>query len=243
MVATPDFSGRAPRRLELVPSNYLSLSNVKMARLEDDAGHAEYPMNERQTGYHFDSSVKYDHTGKDALMISTPVDKTYTVTFQTGDGACELDLVRGLNNAVPDLAVRYNDLLLPAGSTAMIKVTPRGIEPLRLDKDGDGTFESVVPPDAAVSGGAANDTRGPTLCFGQSERGGATFVTIGAADSSGVRAIYYSLEAPSQDRMSFQPYAGPFRVDPRSTPVITAFADDKIGNRGGRVEFRVAAKH
>jgi hypothetical protein len=240
--ATPDFSGRTPHKVIFEPSNYLSLSNVKLVRVEDAAGRAEYPFNERRTGQHLES-VTYDYNGKGSLMISTSVDKTYAITFQPGDGASTLDLLRGLNNEVPDLAVRYNDLLLPAGSTALIKVTPRGIEPLRLDKDGDGTFESVVPPDASVSGEAANDTRGPTLCFGQSERDGATFVTIAAADSSGVRAIYYSLDASSQDEMSFRLYAGPFQVNPQNTPLVTAFADDKIGNRGGRTEFRLAAKH
>jgi hypothetical protein len=58
---------------------------------------------------------------------------------------------------------------------------------------GVGAFEIEVKPDAYVTGAAAGDTQGPTLCFGESRRGAKTLVTITAVDSSG---IFYAVEAP-----------------------------------------------
>lgn len=57
-------------------------------------------------------------------------------------------------------------------------------------------------------------------------------VTIRAVDSSGVAALFYSLDPESQ-RMTFTPYTGPIELDASATPAVSAYADDKLGNRGG----------
>lgn len=130
--------------------------------------------------------------------------------------------------------------MVPEGVTAMFKATPQGIEPVRLDKDGDGAFETEIKPDASLGGPAARDTRGPTTCFGERRRGAAVLLSIAAADSSGVKAIYYSLDAEmAENGMEFRLYGGPVPVDPAKTPVVYAFADDRAGNRSGIYDFRL----
>lgn len=173
-------------------------------------------------------------------MLTAPVDETYTVTFQSTGETVTLNLVRGQNNHVPEMAMRYKDLVLPVGVKARIKLTAQGVEPLQLDKDGDGTFETTVKPDAAVTGAAARDLSAPTICFGESKRGANSLITLAAADSSGVGAIYYSLDALKKDGMGFRLYGGPFEVDAARTPIIYAFADDGVGNRSGIYNFKVS---
>lgn len=225
---------------ESAHSNYLNLHSVKSLLVSDSRGHSE-PFGGNPAGRKLKRLVIYDYTGKNSLMISAPVVETYTVTFQpAGEGGVAVDLVRGKNNGVPDMAMRYNDLFLPAGVTAMLKLTAQGIEPLRLDEDGDGAFETILKPDAAVEGAAARDLYAPTICFGESRRGANSLVTIAAADSSGARAIYYSLDAMNKDGMEFQIYDAPFEVDAARTPVVYAFADDRIGNRSGFYDFKLS---
>ncbi len=88
---------------------------------------------------------------------STPVDETYIITFESrGQTLVSLDLVRGEDNEFPDLAVRYTDLHLPERVRVMLRVTPQGIEALRLDKNSDGDFETTLIGDVP-SGGEDDD--------------------------------------------------------------------------------------
>lgn len=221
-------------------SNYLKLSDVQAVLVADSHGHSEDPFNERPTGQRL-KRVVYDHPSRDSLLITAPVDETYIITFESrGQMLVSLDLVRGEDNEFPDLAVRYTDLHLPEGVRAMLRVTPQGIDPLRLDKNSDGDFETTINPGVVVTAPATYDHYGPTICFGESRRGAATRVTIAAADASGVRTIYYALAAgPPSDGLNFRPYEGPFEVDASRTPLIYALADDRVGNRSGLKEFKV----
>jgi hypothetical protein len=164
-------------------------------------------------------------------MITTRVSETFTYTFRGGELAGSIKLVRGVGNASPDTAVRYHDVVLPDGTTAMLKVTPESIGPLRVDRDGDGTFETEIKPDAYVTGQAAQDIDAPTFCFGESRKGEKILVTITTVDSSGVGEVYYSLD-PVPGVVRFRPYTGPIEVDASRTPVVTAHAKDNVGNRG-----------
>lgn len=237
---------KEPVRPGDIADNYLKLENVKDVVITDARGNSESPPYE--SVHVFDlpgplvEGVTYDKMGEHALMITTPAPETFTFTFRSLEGAAgSVDLVRGYGNAYPDMAVRYNNLFLPKGATGMLKVTPAGFEPLLVDKDGDGTFETEIKPDGYATGSAANDTDGPTLCFGEAVRGGKTLVTITAVDESGIRAVYYSLDPPptwdesgpggAGVALTFRPYTGPFEVDPARIHAVTVFADDKLGNR------------
>jgi hypothetical protein len=211
-------------------ANFLRLSRVTSVLLTDSSGRSEDPFNHRTTGQKVEGVV-YDYVGVGSVLITTPAGGTYTVTFRPRDGAVALELMRGESREAPDLAVRYNDLLPPEGATAMLRATPEGFEDVRLDTDGDGEFETFVEPSVAVAGPAARDVDGPTICFSTLRSGPNALVAIAAADSSGVRAIYYSLAAFLRDEAPFRLYDGPFEVEAGRNPVVTAFAEDGVGNR------------
>ncbi|MBA3439564.1 MAG: hypothetical protein H0T92_06825 [Pyrinomonadaceae bacterium] len=112
--------------------------------------------------------------------------------------------------------------------------TPEGVEDLRYDKDGDGTFETSVAPTVSVSGAAARDLEPPVITFRERAQGSKRLVTIAAADSGSVaKSVRYSL-----DGRYFQPYIRPLVVDPMQNPVIYAFADDGVANRSVRVTYK-----
>jgi hypothetical protein len=114
-------------------SNYLKLVNFQSVLVTDAGGHSIDPFFEREVGPP-PEGVVVDHTGGRAALITAPVKETYTVTFRARDGESGyLQLLRGEDNVSPELALRYKDLRLPKGATAMLKLTPPGVEPLRVD--------------------------------------------------------------------------------------------------------------
>jgi hypothetical protein len=174
--------------------------------------------------------------GERSLLFVTDTDQTYTITLRSDAQPIEIELIKGTDVTTTE-AVRYQDLSLPAGVTAMYKVTPQGIEVLRYDKDGDGTFETPVNPTASLSGLEAQDTEPPVITLGETRQQGGTLVNLTAADSaSGVKAVYYSL-----DGTKYQAYTSAFTVDPYKTPIVYTFADDKVANRSGLITFQLTA--
>jgi hypothetical protein len=220
-------------------TNYLSFTGVRWVLVTDSQGHSRGLL-DRPAGEDVEG-IDTAREGEDSVLVMASADKTYVITFQPRGGAVALDLLRGQDRTSPEVAVRYNDLLLPSVATGMLKITPEGIEPLRADADNDGTFEAEIKPDAYVTGPAAADTQGPTICFDQSRRGTATMVSLSAADLSGVKDIYYSLDAEGPGGMTVRRYAGPIEVDPSRTPVVHAFADDMAGNRSVMYGFRLGS--
>lgn len=219
------------------PANYLKLSDFTSVLVTDSHGHSEYPLHTRYqhppgeppTGQRVEKAV-YDRGSPTTLLISTPAAEAFTFTFKVGDMRGFVDLTRGLSNVSPDAAMRYKDLSLPPGTKAMLRVTPEGFEPLRADKDGDGTFETEIEPDVHVTGEAARDTNGPTFCVREAPRGAKTLVTVVAVDSSGVAGVFYSL-GPPEGPLDLLPYTGPIEVDTARTPFLSLVADDKLANR------------
>jgi hypothetical protein len=130
-------------------------------------------------------------------------------------------------------AIRYQDLSLPPGVTARIRLTPQGIENLAYDSDGDGTFETTVTPTVSVSGSTAQDAEPPTVSISAAQQQSGLLVTVTAADAgSGVKGISYSL-----DGANFQPYTAAFSVNPNQGTVVYAFADDNVANRSSLVTY------
>lgn len=241
-------------------SNYVTLSDFKSVLVTDSYGDSYAPLSNHPGGHatlprtgRGVATAVYDRLLNRRVMITSLASETLTYTFRRGEHAGTINLVRGVGNASPDTAMRYNDLVLPEGATAMLRVTPGGIEPLRLDGDGDGTFEAEVKPHAYVTGPAARDVEGPTFCFSETRRGGKALVIVTAVDSSGVGDIYYSLDPVPEkmdvrDRvpMTFRLYdgpaeadasrtrvvIGPIEVDVSRAPEVSVYSDDKIGNRG-----------
>lgn len=167
-----------------------------------------------------------------AFMLVLAAGNTYTITLETGDEPLMISLTLGTEDDTTQ-AIRYQDLSLPAGVTAMIKMTPQGVEDLRYDANSDGTFETTVTPTVSVSGDAAQDTTPPTVAVSETRQQATTQVTITTTDAdSGVRAVFYSL-----DGSNFQPYTDSLSLDACQTPVVYVFADDNLANRSGLVTY------
>jgi hypothetical protein len=155
--------------------------------------------------------------------------------FRTDTDPLSIEITREID--LPDQAIRYQDLVLPAGVMAKVRFTPQGIENLVYDSDGNGTFETTVTPTVSASGTSAQDVTPPTVNVSETRQQSFTLVTLTASDSeSGVKAIYYSA-----DGSSFRPYTTPFNVDPYRNPVIYAFADDNVANRSSLSTYQLTA--
>ncbi|HEX6190380.1 MAG TPA: alpha/beta fold hydrolase [Pyrinomonadaceae bacterium] len=171
--------------------------------------------------------------GEDSYQLLLPaemaLDQSYTVTFQSTGRPISLDLQ--MNKGGPEtstLSVRYLDLNPPAGTSFIISFTHEGITDLRSDLNGDGLFETVVPPTASATGAEAQDAEAPVISFTQTSTSGNRFITINAADNfSGVKIVRYSL-----DGVTYRTYSGTIAIDCQIRSVY-AIADDNVGNRSG----------
>jgi len=170
-------------------------------------------------------------------LFVMPADQDYTVTVQSGASPLSIDLRRGTGDRT-DAALRYRDLNLPPNTTATLRITTQGIEVLRADTNGDGSFETTPRPTADLTGAAAADVEPPVVRVTVTGSLNQTTVTLSATDNgAGVQSIHYSL-----DDVTFETYSGPIVVDARRSPTIIAFADDKAANRSGEVTTRLAVQ-
>jgi hypothetical protein len=166
------------------------------------------------------------------MMVMMHVDQTYELTF-TVETEVMLDLVKGDGNDCPDEAIRYLGNLIPEGATARLRITARGVEDLRYDKDGNGNFSFTVKPTSHTFAPAAWDNEGPFLKFIEQVQDASTVVlTITAQDESGVKSVMYSVD---HGPPAF--YQGPIKLSRGQAHNIIAFADDILGNRGGGYEY------
>jgi len=175
--------------------------------------------------------------GDKAFMFVLATDQTYTVTFDSGTEPLTVNITKGTGD-LPNQAIRYQDLVLPRGVKAMLKFTPQGVETLKYDGNGDGSFETAVLPTSSISGTSAQDTEPPVVTITENRQSqNVTVVAVTATDSgSGVRRVNYSL-----DGTNYQAYSAPFSVDPYRVRKIYAFADDNVANRSGLVESQLTA--
>lgn len=165
--------------------------------------------------------------GEDAHMAIVPAGGTYTITFQTTGQPLAVEITAGTGDQVAR-AVRYQDLSLPGGVTALLTLSGTEVKALRYDADGDGAFETTVTPTVDVIGVEAQDVEPPVITINATEQDSSTLITLTATDSgSGLSGLYYSL-----DGIHFQPYTQPFSLSPGEASAIYAFADDNVANRG-----------
>jgi len=175
--------------------------------------------------------------GDKAFMLVLATDQTYTVTLQSENEPLFISITKGTEESTSQ-ALRYQDLNLPPSVKALLSFTPQGVDLLRYDGNGDGTFETVVNPTALVAGTAAQDTEAPVLTVAENRQSqNVTVVTVSATDvGSSVKKVSYSL-----DGTNYQTYSGTFSVDPYRTRKIYSFAEDNVGNRSSVIEFQLTA--
>jgi pimeloyl-ACP methyl ester carboxylesterase len=217
------------------PSYYATFAGVEFVSITDESGNTNTPLDE--TFALPVPNVTYDLIGEQAVLVSMPADKTYILTFRVGNNPVSIDIRKGVDNINPSLSIRYRDLVLPTGATALIKLAPGGVDSLRFDANGDGIFEGSVTPTVSLSGSAAADTTPPAVSVSGTPQQTSVIVTITAQDNeSAVKAIYYSL-----DRAHYQRYTTPILVNPTQASIIYAFADDNAANRSAMVTYTVPA--
>jgi hypothetical protein len=211
---------------EVQPAYYLYICGVAQSIMHDSLGNIT-DTSGRTSGTAVPDVVSH-RLGGQAQSFVLPSTETYTVTFRSGDLPLLIDITRG-TGAAKTQAIRYLDLALPPNVTAMLRLTPQGVEDLRYDADGDGTYETDVPPTASVNDASAADTEPPTLKVEVAGPIEARMVTIIAMDAgAGVKQVLYSL-----DGMNFQPYTTPILADVTRLHTLYAFADDAVANRSG----------
>ena len=221
-------------------SYHLRIDGAEIVDIQDDKGNGTKPAGDMGLLLDEDLDVTIMGGGGDSHTLLIPTEGTYTVKFRPAESGTEVELLRGPSKTVeglsyiqPTLAVRYNELTLSSGVTAMLRITPQGVEDLRYDEDGDGVFEKTVAPTASVTGALALDREMPSLTFGEQVKGNKRLVTINAIDEdSGIKKLLYSF-----DGQNFQPYTKPLQLDPSKQSIVYAYADDNVGNRSPVVTY------
>ena len=129
--------------------------------------------------------------------------------------------------------IRYLDIPLPPNVKVMLKVTPSGMEDLRYDSDGDGTYETVVSPTASASGALANDQLPPAVGFALTYDPNGVSVKLNATDDlSGVEDLFYSFDVTANAEQHYTPYTSPFKIAYSSEPAFEYLTHDRLANRG-----------
>jgi hypothetical protein len=215
------------------PAWYLSLDFFETLTVADDEGHRDkFPVTQNLT-IQTVGSVSYLNNcpNENCVFVVMPVNRTYELTFTT-KSELMLDVVKGIGNECPDEAIRYLGQLVPDGSTARLRITPRGVEDLRYDKSGNGNFSFAIKPTGHVFAPKSWDTEGPSLKFSQQVHANTLTIIITSEDESGVKTVMYSVDDSKPYR-----YDKSIKVDRARPHLIRAFADDVLGNRSGLYEY------
>lgn len=229
-------------------SNYLMIEgDVETVQITDELGRTNIGIND---DFEFAvPEVNYEpvfvgepETGWYVHNLGLTTLHQYTIKFRTGTdpiNVVNIELVRGFGNSSPSYAVRYLDPVLPPNVECLLTITAEGMEDLRYDSDGNGTYDVVVPAHVRVTGTAAQDVTAPDVSINiTTGLGGTKVATINAVDAqSGVGTVYYRLN----EFGNFQIYTGPFALGQLVT-VVEAFADDNVGNRSSPIREVVPRK-
>jgi hypothetical protein len=208
------------------PAHYITILNTPSATLADALGNTTDAISGTLSAPVPNAS--YYILGEQAHMFVMPADAEYNLTLPVSEEPMYLELRTGTGDTSTQ-TIRYSDQTFPLSTTAMLNISPQGVEDLRYDSDGDGTFDTSVEPTVSVSGDNANDTEPPTISIALDEQDGRWLATITAEDDeSGVKQVRYST-----DDQRYMVYEGPFEVNPDEVTTLYAFADDNVANRSG----------
>jgi len=223
-----------PTEAEVQQAYYIKVLGASSARIADPEGNASVILGDELLNLLPD--VTSYLLAPDSFLAITPTNQTYTLTFIAGGGPLALDMTKGTDVETVQ-AIRYLDVVLPAGTPVSLRITPDGVGPLSYDSDGDGTFETTITPTATVSGADAQDVEPPFLAADETIREGKRFVRLAATDAgAGVSSLSYSL-----DGTSFQTYTGEIEINHPRAAFVYAFAQDNVANRSTLYRFDLKA--
>lgn len=209
------------------PAYYLSITGNTEVVVRDEAGNTASIENGLLNNQ-VQGLSNYEITGENSILLTLSTGHTYSVEFRAGGFPAGIELVKGRGNLQPTLAVRYNDLNIPANSNVKLTVSQNDMVDLKFDANNDGDFETTVLPTANLSGTAASDTTPPNVNVSVVQQGNTATATITVQDNqSGIGRIWYSL-----DGQTFQPYTSALTLQYSSNSItIYSFADDLAANR------------
>lgn len=212
---------------------YLRTLGISTISIVDSAGRRTNPLASPPDGGI--KGVTPYMVNENMATVILSAQETYTVQFRMPEQPVWLEVLKGTDLA-PTQTIRYQDLDLPAGAMAAFRITPQGAEPLKYDRDGNGTYETEVSSTVNLTGAAALDQTPPIVNITPTFQRGNAVVAIAAEDiGTGVSAIRYSL-----DGTHFNVYTAPFSVSVLQTPKIYVFADDKAANRASLVTYSLS---
>lgn len=152
------------------PAKYLTITGTTEVIVRDEEGNIasiqDGLLNNQVAGL-----SNYEVIGEDSIMLTLSVGYTYSIEFYAGETPMGFDLVEGIGNRQPTLAIRYNDVTIPAYSNVKFTVSQNNQTELKYDADNDGEFDTIVPPTVSVNGAAASDTTPPTLNINVTQQG------------------------------------------------------------------------
>jgi pimeloyl-ACP methyl ester carboxylesterase len=225
-------SGAPAAASAAAPAYYVRVVGAGSVLVADAASHTTDPLADLSDDGVPD--VTTYRAGEKSALVVAPADQAVSITARSDGDPMSVEISKGSDVDTSE-AVRYQDLSLPAGVKLQLKFGPSGLESLKYDADGDGTFESTVAPTASASGAAAQDTEPPQLAASQTPHGSSAILTLSATDvGSGVKAIYYST-----DGSNFLPYTGALTFAAPGKRVVYAFADDNVANRSQLLTVKV----
>ncbi len=182
-------------------TNYLLIEgSAETLSISDDLGNTNTPINEffedKVPGVNYTPLyIEGTPDGWYSHDLSLTTQRSHTIKFRTSSNPInvfEIGLVRGIGNDSPSYAVRYLDLELPPNVECLLTVNAQGMEDVRYDSNGDGTYDVVVPAHVRVTGAAAQDVTAPVAAVTWGKRVQAQRVTVNVTDeSSGVRRFFY----------------------------------------------------
>lgn len=71
--------------------------------------------------------------GDKAVQIITATDREYEVIFESLGEPLAIESLKGIDNLLPNEAIRYSDIIIPVGVKTKLKITLQGLENLQYD--------------------------------------------------------------------------------------------------------------
>lgn len=214
---------------------YVTVLGVNFVEISDDDGNS----NTRVDANHFGvpGIYSYDTLGRAAQLITTTTEKHLTFKFKTGNEPILVEVLKGVGNKRPQEAVRYRDVTISANVNVKIELSPKGISDLRYDRDGNGSYETIIQPTAHLYDTAALDTTPPTVQISEDALTTRQLVVNAMDNETGVRHIMYSF-----DGRRFQKYLAPIQISLEQTGTLFVFADDNAANRSTPIRYSFAKR-
>ncbi len=212
-----------------------------VVRVENDGGDYVGP-NPDGTWSHMLPDVTY-HFAEGGVIVTMPSNAPYRLAIQQGDGAsvtitaADFAAADDASPYTPQAQAVFSGVPSTEGGKLTVENAGQALANLRtaVDANGDGTAETVLPPDAVLDDPTkVQDVTMPATTItpaGKKDAQGnytsPVTVTLAAQDAgSGVLKVYYSLDGGQ----SWQEYTAPFEIAAGAATAVHAFAVDKAGN-------------